>query len=527
MTGRLGREGEAGLTGPERAGDGAQGLPGHALGRAGLVAIVFSVAATFVVAVSGASVMEPALPGRGWQPPWAFDLHISAYLAVGLTAAALAAGAVGLVLVLRAMRGGWHMPARALLLAGIIVAAVLTLVPPFGSSDQLSYAAYGRMVATGHNPYLTTPQDLARLGDPVARAVQDWFGQVSVYGPLASGVQGLASVIGGTSVRLTVFVLGVVNLIAFGGTGVLLYRMTSGQPDRQPRAMLLWTANPLLLQVLIAGAHVDVQMIACCVAGVAVVYRRVTPGRAAAAGVLIGLGFAVKVTAGLAGLGIAIALWRQLGGRQLGGRRLAGVLGALAAGFAVVAAAALATGGTAMIKATSTASDMVSIGSPWRGIRSALKPAVGGSPAGDIVKYGAVVLAVVLAVLLIRGLPRVTGGPVLAVMPLALALGWLFAWPYVLPWYDALGWALLALVPASDVDWLLLARTTALGFAYLPARETHVTLPHGLHWVQPVFRNGLSPVVLAVTAIWLAVLMWRAYRGAPRDQDPDPVSCLG
>jgi hypothetical protein len=78
--------------------------------------------------------------------------------------------------------------------------------------------------------------------------------------------------------------------------------------------------------------------------------------------VLIGLGFAVKVTAGLAGLGIAIALWRQLGGRQLGGRRLAGVLGALAAGFAVVAAAALATGGTAMIRATSTASDMVSIG---------------------------------------------------------------------------------------------------------------------------------------------------------------------
>jgi hypothetical protein len=115
----------------------------------------------------------------------------------------------------------------------------------------------------------------------------------------------------------------------------------------------------------------------------------------------------------------------------------------------------------------------------------------------------------------------------LAVIPLALALGWLFAWPYVLPWYDALGWALLALVPASDVDWLLLARTTMLGFAYLPARETHVTLPLGLHWVQPVFRNGVSPVVLTVTTVWLVLLMWRAYRGAPRDQHPDPVSCLG
>jgi hypothetical protein len=470
--------------------------------------------------------MEPVLPGRSWQPPWAFDLHISAYLAMGLTAASLSAGAAGLVLVLRAMRDGWRVPARALLLAGIAAAVVLTLVPPFGSSDHLSYAAYGRMVATGHNPYTTTPHDLARLGDPVGRAVQDWYNQVSVYGPLASGIQGLASLIGGTSVRLTVFMLGVANLIAFGGAGVLLYRMTSEQPDRQLRAMLLWTANPLLLQVLVVGAHVDVQMIACCVAGVAVVYRQLTPSRAAAAGVLIGLGFAVKVTAGLVGLGIAVALCQQLGWRQ-GGRRLAGLLGALAGGFAAVAAAALAIGGTAMLRATSAASDMVSIGSPWRGIRSALKLAAGGSAAGDIVKYGAVVLAVVLAVLLIRGLPRVTGGQLLAVVPLALALGWLFAWPYVLPWYDALGWALLALVPASGVDWLLVARTTMLGFAYLPARETGVTLPHGLHWVQPVFRNGASPVILTVTTVWLVLLMWRAYRGAPQDQHPDPVSCLG
>ena len=50
---------------------------------------------------------------------------------------------------------------------------VLTLVPPFGSSDHLSYAAYGRMLVTGHNPYTTTPAQLAALGDPIARAVQD------------------------------------------------------------------------------------------------------------------------------------------------------------------------------------------------------------------------------------------------------------------------------------------------------------------------------------------------------------------
>src|ERR1700722_11901299 len=184
--------------------------------RAGLAAMAASVALTFAVAVMGPSVMEPVLPGRPGEPPWAFAGSPSPYLAVGLTAAALAAGALGLVLVLRAVRGGWSVPARAVLVGGPLAAVALTLVPPFGSSDHLSYAAYGRMLVTGHNPYTTTPAQLAALGDPVARAVQDWSASPSVYGPLATAIQALASLIGGTSVRLTVFVLGLVNPAAFG-----------------------------------------------------------------------------------------------------------------------------------------------------------------------------------------------------------------------------------------------------------------------------------------------------------------------
>ena len=176
--------------------------------------------------------MEPVLPGRPGQPPWSLGLHPSPYLAVGLTAAGLAAGTLGLVLVLRAVRGGWSVPARAVLVAGLLAAAALTLVPPFGSSDHLSYAAYGRMLVTGHNPYTTTPAQLAALGDPVARAVQDWSGSPSVYGPLATAIQALASLAGGTSVRLTVFVLGLANLAAFAGTALLLHRMTRRDPAR-------------------------------------------------------------------------------------------------------------------------------------------------------------------------------------------------------------------------------------------------------------------------------------------------------
>jgi hypothetical protein len=515
------------------------GWPGRAepAGRAGLIAIGASVAGTFVVAVAGPSVMEPALPGRPGQPPWSFGLHPSPYLAVGLTAAALAAGTLGLVLVLRAIRGGWSVPARAVLVAGLLAAVVLTLVPPFGSSDHLSYAAYGRMLVTGHNPYTTTPAQLAALGDPVARAVQDWSRSPSVYGPLATAIQALASLAGGTSVRLTVFVLGLANLAAFAGTALLLHRMTRRNPVWQLRAALLWAANPLLLQVLVAGAHVDSQAVVFAVAAVAVMSGAGSVPRAAAAGVLVGLGFAVKVTIALVGLGLALAMVLRAGRepgqpwrRQFG--RLWPQLAALAAGFAVTAGTAVAIGGSAMLRQSSQASDMVSIGSPWRVIRTIIHLAVTGTAATDLVKAGAIALAVVLAVLLIRGLGPVAGSrEACAVVAFALALAWLFAWPYVLPWYDALGWALLPLVPlapggaAEALALILLARTAALGFGYLPARQADAALPPGLGWLQPVIRHGVTPAVLAAATVWLVFLMLRLRRPAPAwpvREDPPP-----
>jgi hypothetical protein len=477
-----------------------------------------SVALTVAVAVAGPSVMEPVLPGRAGQPPWAFAAHPSPFLAVGLTAAALAAGALGLVLALRAVHGGWSVPARAVLLAGLLAAVALTLVAPFGSSDPLSYAAYGRMLVTGHNPYTTTPAQLAALGDPVARAVQDWFTTSSVYGPLATGAQGLAALIGGTSARLTVFVLGLANLAAFAGTALLLHRMTRRDPARQLRAALLWTANPLLLQLLIAGAHVDGQAVVFAVAAVAVLFgpwsgdRAPVPSwsRSASAGVLAGLGFAVKVSDVVVGAGLAVAL--VLAARPAG-RRAGPALAALAAGFAATAGAALAIGGPAMWHQLSRESDLVSIGSPWRVIRGGVHLVVAGTAATDIIKASAVALAVLLAVLVVRGLPG-AADPGAGVV-FAVALAWLFAWPYVLPWYDALAWALLPLVAAgpataNGAGWLLLARTTALGFGYLPARQADAVLPRGLSWLQPVVRHGVTPAVLAAATVWLAVLMMRS-----------------
>ncbi len=513
------------------------------MGRGGLVATSLSVLVTFAVAVLGPSVMEPGLPGQRGQPPWAFAAHLPPALAVALTAAALAAGTLGLGLCLHAAHRGWLVSPRAILCAGIVAAAAMALVPPFGSSDHLSYAAYGRMVATGHNPYTTTPAMLARLGDPVARAVQDWRTSPSVYGSLATGAQALASLAGGTSVRLTVFVLSLLNVAAFVATGLLLHRLARGRLPRQLRAALLWTFNPLLLQVLVAGEHVDSQAIFFGVAALAL-FSLAMPNDhvsargflvAAAAGGLAGLGAAVKLTMVLVAVGLAVAAvaawWRRW-------RWLAAVGGGLAAGFAMVVAVSLIPWGFTTFGPALRAGSFVSIGSPWRLARDGLHLIVAENVANDLVRTGAIVLAAVLLGLLLHVLARPAiwargvspggnwpplgtagygSGPGVDLVGLvgccvfAVAFAWLLAWPYVLPWYDGLGWAALALLPpparpaparsaparsalvraVPTLDWLLLVRTAALAFGYLPARG--IIMPAGLRLAAVGHQDGGDP----------------------------------
>jgi hypothetical protein len=505
--------------------------------RTGIAATGVSIALTVVVAGLGPSVMEPSLPGRPGQPPWSLVAHPSGYLVVALTAAAILAGALGLAVTMRAARRGWTVSPRLLLTLGLLAAAVLAFLPPFGSSDHLSYAAYGRMLVTGHNPYLTTPNALARLGDPVAKAVEDWKTSPSVYGVLATGGEAVASLIGGTSVRLTVFVLSLLNLAGFAGTGLLLHRLAGRDRGRQVRAALLWTCNPLLLQVLVAGQHMDSQAIVFGVAAVAafaLALRRSTTGAgpwncallAASAGALAGLGFAVKLTLILVAAGLAAACLLALAPRfalapRSSPRQAVPLLGGLVAGFAVVAAAAVAIGGGTSLRSALSAGSYVAIGTPWRWVRAAISLGTGEGVADDLVKAAAAAAILALAWLMLRKLPGPgrlappddAAGPVaadtqdtislVARAVLAFALAWLTAGPYVLPWYDALAWAVLPLLPWSAIDWLVLARTTSLAVGYLPART--VAMPAGMGWLVTVVRRGVTPALLLIIAVLLVI----------------------
>jgi len=475
------------------------------------------------VAAAGPSLLQPALPGDSGQPPWTLNLHFGPYLAAGLTAAGVLLGAAGLALTLRAMRAGWTVHPWPVLLTGVLAAVVLSQFGPFGSEDFLSYAAYGRELVTGHNPYVITPAALGRAGDPVARAVRDWAGTPSVYGALANGVFGLASLVGGTSARLTVWLLDMVNAAAFVVTGLLLHRLTrrtSAPGDVRAarlRAALLWTCNPLLLQVLVAGAHVDALAICFAVAGLAVAGLAsesvLDRGAALAAGVLLGCGFAVKPTVALVGAGVvAGGLWagkRIPGANRVwaGNRFWAGV-----AGFGVVAAADLLLMGRAGIEDAVRASRMVSVGSPWRPVRSALSLAMPEPVADDIVRWCAIALLGLLVWLWLRMTHM--GGTAGEPGALGAVLAWLIAWPYVLPWYDALGWALLPLSPVVRAKRVMVVRTAVLGIAYLPARSAGIVIPAGLRWTEPVLRSAVCPAALAVLGIYLVASLVRGGRPA-------------
>ncbi len=503
--------------GPGSPGQGHEPPPGaegaraaRRWGTAGLCGIGTGLACFLGTALLGPSVFQPVLAGSPGEPPYALAADPSPFLVVGLVAAGVATGAAGLGACLHALRRGWRVRAFPLVAAGLLAAAAFMFMPPVGSSDHLNYASYGRMAATGHDPYATRADDLP--GDPVAGAPEEWRTTPSVYGPITTAQQAFAAWIGGGSVRLTVFALSAVNALAFAATALLLHR-AAPSAERRLRAALLWTCNPLMLFHLMSGGHNDVLAIAPMVAALTVFrWRGASRWRGAfrssgvlLAGVLIGAAAAIKMPAALAGGGPAWSLLRERRWRRLV---------ALTGGAGIVAAVAHLLAGPHVLDQVGQASSMVSLATPWHLVDIAL----GRGDHRDAIKAGSLLLMLGLVVLLVRVLPADEDGDRRTAA--ALVLAWLLAAPYELPWYDAFGWALLALLAATRVDWVLLVHTTALSLAYLPARAPRrIGMPDELSWLFTVVRPTVIPWTLTALLAALTVQCLRPGRApatAPR-----------
>jgi len=471
------------------------------LARAAATGIVASTLIMIAASAARNSWEHPFIVVPADGLPWAPSLRAPLPMVTAAMWAATIAAGGGVAAGLAALARGALVPVRLLLAIAFVAVAAFTVLPPTGSTDALDYAAYGRLIVLGDNPYVRTPNHLRLLGDPVGRAVAaEWRDRVTVYGPLATTEQWAAAELGGNSAARIDFWLKLWGAIAFGAVALALDRMLRSDPARRARAHLLWSANPLLLWVLLAAGHVDVLAAAVGFLGLVVLSKRGpsdNPGalRGLAAGLLVGMAADVKVSYVLFGAGVAWAARRSLGAW----------LGA-AAGAALVLLPTYAWFGSPAVRALLSREAVASVDNYYQlfvGSHGSLVP-------HQLLLAG--VLSGAVALLLLWRLPD--GAPALpAIRPaLAISVAWLFVWPYQLPWYDAMLICLLALYPAARLDWLVVIRLTAATFALMPGNPG---LPpeHLLAAITAACLFWVTPAVLlaaTVALVWLCLSQrWR------------------
>ncbi|HUY50248.1 MAG TPA: hypothetical protein VMV92_31835 [Streptosporangiaceae bacterium] len=496
-------------------------VPDRARGFTWLAAIGIGAAILIMIAASlvRGGWMLPHLPMPAAGPPWELPVkQVSVdVVTVGLWLAALL-GAGGVAAGLLAIARGARPSPRMLIITGVIVVAVLTVLPPAGSTDALDYATYGRLLALGHNPYTTAPVLLRNAHNAFAKSVPlVWDHYVSVYGPVASMEQFLAAKLGGASAARITFWLKLWNSAAFLLVVAVLDRLLRSDPARRLRAHLLWTLNPLLLWDLVAAGHLDVLAAAAGLLALVVLGKQAESGwpplpRVLAAGAFLGLAADIKINYALFGLGVAWAL-----------RRSPAALAAAAAAALVVLVPSYAAFGMPAVKALAARRNEASADNFYRLIL----------PQGWQAHLAVIATLLVIgtALLAMQRLPAgFPGQP--AIRPIiALSAAWLFLWPYQLPWYDTMITVVLVLFPASRLDWLVIVRLTAGTISNMPGNPY---LPHH-HFIRVADHYAvhvIAPTVLFAAAIGLIVLClsesWKLREpdGPPSSASPDTGEVL-
>jgi hypothetical protein len=480
--------------------------PGHAdlppatRGLAWMAAgsLVVSVGLMVVVGLSGPSVTVPKLPSAFPWPPYFISAHPSQVAVTTLDWLAVGLGGLGLASALLAARRGWRPSPRRLIIGCLLAVIALMVVPPLGSTDMLDYTIYGRIAALGHSPYVMTPAQLTAAGDPVGRfSPPAWLDKHSVYGPLGTFSERAASLLAGPSTAKTIFWLKVENALAFLAVALALDRLFRSDRAARTRAHLLWSVNPLMLWAILGGGHIDGLAAAAGFLGL-LCLRRLGAARGLAAGLLIGAAIAIKAPFVFFLLGPA---WVA--------RRSPRTLAAVALGaIAVVVPCYLLAGRPAVTAVVSRASGVPVPYQPWQLLTRALAVQHTTNFSNTVAWCAFAVLAPVL----LWRLPSGSASPAglsFARPVLAVSLAWLICTPQQRPWFDAMIFPLLALMPVTRLDWIVVVRAVATAAGELPG----VAFYRGLHppWLGSavyITTRGIVPVTLVVVAgalVWLCV----------------------
>lgn len=488
------------LTGPSPCGS------ARVYGWLAIAGIAAALVIMIIVSLARASWMGPPMAMPRVGPPfeltsWRLPLDTVTLMLWG----AAIAGGLGVTAGLVAVQRGWRPPVWPLLAAAAVVIAILTVLPPVGSTDAQDYMAFGRIMVLGHSPYVWVPWDLLHMHDVVARSIPwEWGKDPTPYGPAATVEQFLAARLGGTSAARIVFWLKLGNALAFGAVAVVADSLLRSDPAARLRAHLLWTINPLLIWQLIASAHLDVLAAAAGLLGLVIAggwpalragdrpagwptARPRSPlagypgvGRAFAGGLLIGIAADIKITFLLFALGLVWALRRSVGPCVAAG---CGVLAVILPSYAWFGPPAITS---VLQKGNKVTADN-------------FYQLISDNQHGFLMIHIGVIatiLVVSLAILTTTRLPFRPAAQPAIFAALALSTAWLFVWQYQLPSYDAMIICLLIVVPASWLDWLVMARLTAGTVALMPGNPTPIR-GHLLSRIQLFDITVTVPLVLA------------------------------
>jgi hypothetical protein len=359
---------------------------------------------------------------------------------------------LGLAGMLWANSRGWQPNSRRVFWTAVAAVAVVVNITPVGTSDPASYAAYGRIAALGKNPYTFLPAQLpGGVHNPYVALVDPmWRSTPSVYGPVATWTHLAAALVGGAKPWLTIWVLMIMTGAAYLAAGYLLLRSAANPV----RAGLIWAANPLLIYLLVMGAQLDAFVALAGIAAILISRRGTTTWHDLAVGVVIGIGCGIKVNAAFVALGIAVPLIRE--------RAWARLLRTAAAGTVTAFALYFFTYGLDALNPLPDASRRVVSPSIWQLVEIIGKNLDPANPSATSALIGVLWPPLLLALawyLYNRLSPDV---PAVLAATCALTFAWVLVAPWSLPWYTAVAWVTLALLPRNSLTrWLTLATLVA------------------------------------------------------------------
>jgi hypothetical protein len=396
-------------------------------------------------------------------------------------------------------------------LAWLLWSLPIMLAPPLFSRDAYSYAAQGKIVSRGMDPYAVgpfwVPGPFADQVDPM------WVQTPAPYGPLALQVQHAVVQVFPDHAYASAVAMRVPALLAVGLLAYALPRLAERYGVSGRHALWLGVLNPLVIMHFIGGAHGDAVMVAL----VALALLLASRGQLVVASVTLAAAAAYKQTAVLALIGVVgMALQAQSDLAPGAAARLRAMArhGLVHGGILAVTFAAITqlTGlGWGWVPNLSVPVSLRSMLSPptfvgsvveWLMRVGGMPESVAAAPVPIAQSIGLVAGLAGIAWITWRVAPR---NPVLATAGAMLVL--CASGPVIHPWYLLWGGVLLAAVRLSAVH------VRAVVFATL------FFVTYGV--VDATVSNGTWALGVSA-ALWMAGRL-RAHRRRVHEQSDEPV----